>query len=285
MLGVLGRAQAQHPGIELHGFVVMGNHMHLLMTVRDAAELAAYMGFVNGNIARRIGRLHDWPERFWGRRFRAIVVADGPAQVARLQYIFENGAKEGGVAKPSEWPGANSIAALVTGEPLMGTWRPEKAPTSVKGPGDLGPRGGRRKEDGALTYAVQLRPLPCWQDLDEKARRQEYADLAVKAEEHASELRRAEGASEAADEVLGVEKILSRPPHERPAQLKRSPAPLVHASTEEGRRTFKEAYAAFVAEYREATARLRRGDRDVQFPVAAFPPALPFVSHPAQKAA
>ena len=31
------------------------------------------MSFVNSNLAKKVGRLHRWRERFWGRRYRAIV--------------------------------------------------------------------------------------------------------------------------------------------------------------------------------------------------------------------
>ena len=32
-----------------------------------AEQLAAFLSFVNGNIAREIGRLHNWRQRFWAR--------------------------------------------------------------------------------------------------------------------------------------------------------------------------------------------------------------------------
>ena len=63
-------------------------------------------------------------------------------------------------------------------------------------------------------------------------------------------------------------------PPERP---KKSPAPLVHAATKAARLFFREAYALFVAAYREAAEKLRKGDRGARFPTGIFPPALPFV--------
>jgi REP element-mobilizing transposase RayT len=54
VLGVIGRAQHLF-GVEIHAFVVMSNHMHILASVRDAAQLASFMSFVNGNIAREVG--------------------------------------------------------------------------------------------------------------------------------------------------------------------------------------------------------------------------------------
>ena len=70
--------------------------------------------------------------------------------------------------------------------------------------------------------------------------------------------------------VLGVKAILSRDPQHRPSSLARSPVPRVHAATKAARKAFHEIYAAFVSTFREASERLRRGDRNARFPSAAF---------------
>src|SRR6185312_150999 len=78
--------------------------------------------------------------------------------------------------------------------------------------------------------------------------------------------------------VLGIRAILACDPLHRPSALARSPAPRVHAATKAARRAFYEIYAAFVGAFREASERLRRGDRNAPFPTGSFPPALPFVA-------
>ena len=78
--------------------------------------------------------------------------------------------------------------------------------------------------------------------------------------------------------MLGVKAILSRDPLHRPSSLARSPAPRVHAATKAARKAFYEIYAAFVSAFREASEKLRRGDRNAPFPTGSFPPALPFVA-------
>ncbi len=81
------------------------------------------MGFVNGNLAKEAGRLHGWRERFWGRRYTAIVVShEEAAQVTRLRYILEQGTKEGLVRSPLDWPGTHSTQALLDGRPIRGIW-------------------------------------------------------------------------------------------------------------------------------------------------------------------
>jgi hypothetical protein len=72
---------------------------------------------------------------------------------------------------------------------------------------------------------------------------------------------------------LGVAGVLRQSPETRPVQSKRSPAPLYHAATRAVRKAFWAAYATFVAAFREASDRLRAGDRMARFPVGSFPPS------------
>ena len=85
------------------------------------------------------------------------------------------------------------------------------------------------------------------------------------------------GEEEAPKPVLGVAAILAQNPHDHPERPKKEPAPFVHAATKAARLAFREAYALFVAAYREAADKLRKGDRAALFPIGSFPPALPFV--------
>ena len=48
-----------------------------------------------GRAVRAAAKDRDWRERFWRRRYVAIVVADESAQVARLKYILRNGCMRG----------------------------------------------------------------------------------------------------------------------------------------------------------------------------------------------
>jgi hypothetical protein len=65
--------------------------------------------------------------------------------------------------------------------------------------------------------------------------------------------------------------LLLRSP--RPERLDRSPAPFVHAATRKIQKELWEAYGWFVAAYREAADKLRKGDRDAAFPPGSFPPS------------
>ena len=105
----------------IHAFVVASSHAHFLLSPESAYQLARFMQFVNANIAKEAGRLYDWPERLWSRRYRSIPVVDEQAAHARIRYLLSHGAKEGLVAAAGSWPGANCIAALRHGDRLCGS--------------------------------------------------------------------------------------------------------------------------------------------------------------------
>jgi hypothetical protein len=71
--------------------------------------------------------------------------------------------------------------------------------------------------------------------------------------------------------------LLDHHPHERPENLKKSPAPWFHCATKAARKELIEAYGWFLAAYQQAAEKLRAGNLSVAFPVGSFPPPLPFV--------
>ncbi|HXO22014.1 MAG TPA: transposase [Thermoanaerobaculia bacterium] len=265
VLGVLGRAQRLYP-VEVCGLVFLSNHFHLLLVVPDAQRLASFMCFVNSNLAREVGRMAKWRDKFWARRYQAIVVSqEEGAQVGRLKYLLSHGCKEGLVARPHDWPGVHGIHALLEGEPLVGHWFDRTQEYAAR---------SLRECYAPLRYAtpeaLTLAPLPCWKHLPLSDIRQRIRDLLSEVEAEAVVQR--EGAA-----PLGVEGIRRQNAHDVPALPTRSPAPSFHAISRAARRELQDAYAWFVGVFRDAAASLRKGDRSATFPCGSFPPALPFV--------
>ena len=113
IVGVLGRAQRRYK-MRICGYMFASSHYHLLLDVDDARQLSRFMCYVGSNIARKAGRLYRWPEKFWSRRYRAIVVSgEAGAQIERLKYVLANGCKEGLVGRPQDWPGVHAAKALL----------------------------------------------------------------------------------------------------------------------------------------------------------------------------
>ena len=263
IVGVIGRAQRRY-AMRIHGVVVLSNHAHLLLSPDTPQQLAAFMDYVAGNIAREIGRLHSWREKFWARRYRAILVShEEEAQAARLAYLLANGIKEGLVERPHHWPGVHCARALCHGAELQGTWFDRTAQYEARRRGD-----SRSPADFGTPECVVFSPLPCWAELDPTAYRQRIVELVRSA---ADDARRQRGGRA----VLGRRAILAQHPHDVPLTHERSPAPAVHAATKAIRTMLRAAYRHFVDAYREAALKLRRGDRLVRFPAGAFPPPMP----------
>jgi hypothetical protein len=140
---------------------------------------------------------------------------------------------------------------------------------------DLFPHDRETRPEDVL-YATKetlvFAPLPCWSHLSPEQYRQRVLSLVEEIEEETALRRSRTGAR-----PLGRDAVLAQDPHHRPAKIKRSPAPFVHAVSKAVRRQLWEAYSLVVAAYRTAADRLRAGDRDAVFPLGCFPPALPFV--------
>jgi len=267
VIGVLARSQKHYP-VDLHGFVFLSNHYHILLSAESALQLARFMNYLNSNLAREAGRLHGWKEKFWGRRYQAIVISEEEAsQVDRLRYLLSHGCKEGLVGRPGEWPGAHCVKAMVEGQPLQGLWfdRTREYAARVRG-----------EEFDRLEYAttetIRLVALPCWGQLSKRRYRTRVDDLVQEIEKETAN-RHAKGGTR----PLGVSAVLAQVPHARPPRLKKTRAPTFHAATRTAHRELVEAYAWFLGAYRDAAKKLGRGDFRASFPEGSFPPRLPFV--------
>jgi REP element-mobilizing transposase RayT len=263
--GVLARA-ARLAGLAVHAPVFLSNHYHLLVSVTDAQQLASFMNYLNSNLAREAGRLARWREKFWGRRFQAVIVSDEEeAQVARLSYILAQGVKEGLVASPFDWPGVHCARALTEGTTLSGRWHNRTLESRARRKGlPLEPQAFMEQEE------LQLTPLPCWKSLtpEEYRARVRQRIEAIEAEARLQH-------EETGKAPLGPEAVCRQDPHHEPNRIKKSPAPLVHAVAPAVRRSLRKAYFAFRDAYQYAANRLREGASDFEFPPGAFPPPLP----------
>jgi hypothetical protein len=265
-VGILARA-AERYQVDVHGFVVVSSHLHLLVSPRDARELASFMCYLLTNLSKEAGRMHRWRGPLFQRRYQAIPVStEELAQVGRLSYLVSHGCKEGLVAKLREWPGAHCAEALASGAPCEGIWFDRRQEWLAW------LRGEPRAPEAFMSHhSLDLAPLPCWRHLPAETRQQRVAAMIVAIEEEAAARHRAEGGK-----PLGVAGILRQDPHHTPSKLDRSPAILFHAASKQMRAEMRAAYRSFVAAFRVAAERLKAGRRDVVFPRGCFPPPLPF---------
>ena len=268
IIGALARAKKRY-GPELVAFIFLSNHLHILIRVDDSQQLSRFMGYFLSKLAREVTRLTGWRDKVFARRYQAIPVSEEErAQIGRLIYILSNGCKEDLVAEPQDWPGVHCVNALLTGQSLEGTWFDRTQEFAAR---------NRGENFGARQYAtkdvLELAPLPCWRHLSPEQYQAQIAALVETIKAEAKARRQASGI-----QPLGPATILAQDPLSRPRKSKRSSAPRVHAVSKLVRKAMYEAYAWFVAAFREAAANLRAGDRMAKFPQGSFPPGLPFVA-------
>jgi REP element-mobilizing transposase RayT len=257
MVGVLERASRQAE-VKLHAAAALSNHMHLLVSARTMGDLAAYMGFVDGNISRKVGAVHDWPGKMWDGPYKSAPCLDEAAQLERLGYLLAHGAKEGLVKSADRWPGLHSYRALLHGKPMRGYW--------VDGTGLC----NERRRDGGVSErgfreecALTLHRLPALEGLSESECRGVVRRLYEEAV--------AKHRPEPDGPVLGVRAVLGTDPHTRADDPERRPAPRCHTASRALREAFLEAYAVFVQAYREALCELRVLGH-ARFPAGGVPP-------------
>jgi len=83
------------------GYVVMPEHVHLLVSEPETKPLATALQALKQSVARRLAlRGH---EPFWLERYHDFNVQNGKKRVEKLRYIHRNPVRRGLVTKPEDW--------------------------------------------------------------------------------------------------------------------------------------------------------------------------------------
>ncbi|MDY7092767.1 MAG: transposase [Acidobacteriota bacterium] len=266
---IVARA-ARRAGVEVVVVLIFGNHVHLLLRVRDAHAMAQFMSYFAGNLAREAGRIHRWSGKFWHRQYSYSVVADDEeSQVQILRYLLSHGCKEDLVASPLEWPGLHPASMILEGPVHRGIWVNRTALCRDR---HNRPASPPKEEDYEQEEILELSQLPCWAVLSWEEYQKRVQVLVDEIEEETRSRHRKNGTH-----PLGRKKLLRQNPHAAPKKPKKGPGPLIIAASMAVKEAFEAAYRQVVAAYMAASAKLRAGDRLVTFPEGTFPPALTFV--------
>jgi hypothetical protein len=184
-----------------------------------------------------------------------------------LRYVLENGCKENPMARPGQWPGPNSVRALLHGGTLRGVWHDQTSDWEAR-------RRGKtiRFHDFRSSELVVLEPLPCWQHLPPEEIQERVLHMVREIEHDTAERHRRNGSR-----ILGPKAVQEVHPHDSVQSPKRSPRPAFHAATREVREAMKQAYRELAEFFRAAAQDLRADIKGIKFPPGSFPPGLPYV--------
>jgi putative transposase len=92
----------QDHGFVVAGYVVMPEHVHLLVSELCTGQLSAVLRVLKQQVSRKLKRPEDI--RFWQRRYYDFNVWSQDKTIEKLKYMHRNPVRRGLVANPQDWP-------------------------------------------------------------------------------------------------------------------------------------------------------------------------------------
>ncbi len=89
---------------QLHDFVVMPDHLHLLITVHGNMTIERALQFIKGGFSFRLKKECGYLGEVWQRGFSEVRVDDRQSFLQHRQYIAQNPVKAGLADSPEKFP-------------------------------------------------------------------------------------------------------------------------------------------------------------------------------------
>jgi putative transposase len=90
--------------LQLHDFVVMPDHLHLLLTVGDGMTIEKAMQLIKGRFSHRLSHEFSYKGEVWQRGFTEVQVMNQDSFEQHRSYIDNNPVKAGLVTSADEYP-------------------------------------------------------------------------------------------------------------------------------------------------------------------------------------
>jgi putative transposase len=98
------RPLATERKFELHDFVVMPDHLHLLLTVHDEMTIEKAMQLVKGRFSHRLSHECGYKGEIWHRSFTEVQVVNRESLEIHREYIAQNPVQAGLASNPEGFP-------------------------------------------------------------------------------------------------------------------------------------------------------------------------------------
>ena len=247
--GVLAYALEKHQDtIQFHHYVVLSNHFHFLLSAKSSRDLAEFMCFFKGNLARELAQIHDWHGTLWQKRYSSEEILDETALEEVFKYITQNSVKEGLVDHPKDWTGLHGYRQLVMGKKVSGPWVDRTGYYH-----SIQRREGKLISEFTTEHQIKLTPPPMWADLSKPEYKQKCIKLSAEATRDALLKRGSKPA-------LGMRMVLSE--NVRKVRFpKRGTRPLCRTKCIKTLKTYQKLYFEFKAKFQEVSADLRQAIR------------------------
>ena len=103
LVEVLRSLVAEHK-FELHDFVVMPDHVHLLLTVETGMSIEKAIQLIKGGFSFRLGKEFGFKGEVWQKGFSEVRVNDERSLMQHKEYIAANPVKAGLAHARDEYP-------------------------------------------------------------------------------------------------------------------------------------------------------------------------------------
>jgi putative transposase len=101
LLAVLAEESKQH-GVDVHAYVLMSNHIHLLLTPQTDPALPRMMQALGRRYVRHFNQRHGRTGTLWEGRYRSTVIQSERHLLACMVYLDLNPVRAGMVSDPVE---------------------------------------------------------------------------------------------------------------------------------------------------------------------------------------
>jgi putative transposase len=98
------RAYMRSGKITVHDFVIMPNHVHILMTVPGEMSLEKAMQLIKGSFSFRANKELGFRGEIWQRGYSDVRIHDDKSFQQHREYIENNPVKAGLANTPDEYP-------------------------------------------------------------------------------------------------------------------------------------------------------------------------------------
>lgn len=103
LLDLLGE-YSEREKVDIHAYVLMSNHFHLLVTPQDANGLSRMMQAVGRRYVQTFNHVHQRTGTLWEGRFRANPIQTERYLLACMAYLDLNPVRAGMVARAADYP-------------------------------------------------------------------------------------------------------------------------------------------------------------------------------------
>jgi putative transposase len=97
---------------QLHDFVIMPDHLHLLMTLSGDMTIEKAMQLIKGGFSYRLKREFGYQGEVWQRGFSEVRINDGQSFSRHREYIVQNPVKAGLVESAEQYPYSYTFLAM-----------------------------------------------------------------------------------------------------------------------------------------------------------------------------